>query len=120
MSGYRTIQMIRRLEEQAAGLGFVVAKPSRDYGYQSIDTIALKPLDKELPIWSRDAELFVGTIEDARTWLSGFENSRIYDDILFGRQHDKRREKKEQALKNKQLMSAIKHSEQELDDAQKS
>lgn len=81
---------------------------STEYG----DVLSLFPLENELPTFSRDAELFTGTLEQLEVWLRGVEFSRRYD-FLLRVSDDKKRARKEQDLKNKQLLESIKAAGQE-------
>ena len=108
MSGYNTVLKIRRLEEECEELGFMFAA-SKHGGYYVTDTICLKPKDQDsLPVYSRDAEVFVGTIEELEIWLQGLQWARNYDRMLFGQKHDKNRERKEQDERNRQLVAILK------------
>jgi hypothetical protein len=94
MSGYHTIQRVRRLEEKVERLGFMFCYPKHGYGGDS-DYVALKPKDADaVPIYSRDAELFVGTLEDLEVWLRGLEWARSYD-MMLRITDDKKRAKAE-------------------------
>ncbi len=114
MSGYSLIQKIRRLEEQCDRLGFMMCHSKHGHYREFGDVVALKPKDENsLPIYSRDSELFTGTIDDLDVWLRGLEWARQYDQLLFGRKHQSNRERKEQDYRNQQLLSIIKNSEEE-------
>ena len=111
MSGYNTVLKIRRLEQEIDALGFRWGNSkhgswgSREYG----DVIALYPKDEEsLPVYSRDAELFIGTIEELEVWLLGFKKAREYDMLVFGNKHDNTRKRKEQNERNRQLLRKLK------------
>lgn len=107
MSGYNLIRKIKYLEEECDKLGFQICHARHhinDFG----DVLALKPKSDCLPIYSRDAELFVGTIEDLERWIQGFHFARKYDSMLLGMKHDKLRDRKEKDYRNKQLMKIIK------------
>ena len=107
MSGYNTVLKIRRLEAECEGLGFMFAA-SRHGSYLGNDVISLKPKDQDsLPVYSRDAEVFVGTVEELEIWLRGVEWARNYDRMLFGQKHDRNRERKEQDERNRQLMKML-------------
>ena len=107
MSGYHTILRMRRLEEEVAKLGFMFAYPKHRYGDEQ-DMVALKPLnDRALPIYSRDAELFCGTLEQLEVWLRGVQWSRDYD-MLLKVSDEKRRDRKEQDVRNRQLVQLLK------------
>ncbi len=107
MTGYADILRIRRLEEEVAKLGMRMGNPkhgyySNEYG----DALSLYPLDNELPTFSRDAEVFTGSLEQLEVWLRGLEFARRYD-FLLRVSDDKKRARKEQDLKNKHLLEAI-------------
>lgn len=111
MSGYSLILKIRRLEEECDKLGFMMCHSkyghSREYG----DIVAVKPKDQDsLPIYSRDAEFFTGSINELEVWLKGIQWARDYDGMLFGNMN-KKRERKEQDYRNRQLLSVIKNTE---------
>ena len=112
MSGYSHIQKLRRLEREVDELGLVFANPKNGY-YQDHfgDVVALVPKDQNsLPIYSRDAEIFLGTLEDLEIWLRGVEWSRKYDQMIKV-SDDKKRQRKEQDVRNKQLVQRLKDEE---------
>jgi hypothetical protein len=60
-----------------------------------------------LPHYSRDADIFIGTLEEINTWLTGVEWARGYEEMLkLG--NDKKRKEKEQVERNRQLLRTIK------------
>lgn len=109
MSGYSTVLKIRRLEQELDQLGFRWGYPKHRNSFDG-DLVALYPNDDHFPVYTRDAQLFSGTIEELEVWLHGFKKAREYDNLLFGRKHQQNRVKKEQAEKNRQLMEKIKNS----------
>lgn len=112
MSGYQTILRIRRLEEEIAKLGLRMGNPRHGhYRDEFGDLVALMPEGNAFPIYSRDAEIFCGTLEEMSVWLRGFQKAREYDSMLFGKTHDAKRERKEQDYRNKRLMDSIRDSE---------
>lgn len=107
MSGYNTVLKIRRLEERCNQLGFMFCH-AKHYNNEFGDVIALKPKDQDsLPIYTRDAELFIGTIDQLEYWLRGVEWAREYDHMLKVSDSTKR-ERKEQDQRNKELVRLIK------------
>ena len=109
MAGWNTIQEIRRLEEAFDTVGLKMVQAKNSTWTNSPDTIALVPKDADsLPIYSRDAEVFVGTIEDARQWLRGLTWAREYD-MLIRLSDDKKRSRKEQDERNRQLVRMLKN-----------
>ena len=66
------------------------------------------PKDHEsLPIYSRDAQVFVGSLEALETWLNGVEWARNYD-MMCKISDDDKRAKAEQKERNRQLMRTLK------------
>ena len=107
MSGYKLIRKIKYLEEECDKLGFMLCH-ARHYINDFGDVVALKPKADCLPIYSRDAELFVGTIEELERWIQGFQFARKYDSMLFGNKYDNQRDRKEKDYRNKLLLNMIK------------
>lgn len=108
MSGYNLVIKIKSLEEECDRLGFMMCH-SKLYNNEFGDVVALKCKDREsLPLYSRDAEIFIGTLSQLESWLQGFEVARKYDSMLFGNKHDSVRQRKEKDLVNKQLLKTIK------------
>lgn len=106
MSGYNAILYMRRLEKEVNQLGFMMAYPKNRF--DEGDMVALKPLDDEaVPIYSRDAEVFVGSLEQLGVWLRGVEWARNYDNMLRV-SDDKKRARKEQDLRNTQMAQRLK------------
>jgi len=113
MSGWNTIQQVRKLEERAdkLGLKFTSYKHDDKYG----DNVALVPKDNDaLPIYCRDAELFAGTLEGAAYWMQGVMWAREYDRMTIDRNLDKKRERKEQDERNMQIAKILKEEKLNL------
>lgn len=108
MSGYNTVLMLRRLEKECDEYGFMLCHPRHCDSGQWGQYVAIKPKDTEaLPIYARDAELFAGTLEQLEVWLRGVEWARQYDELLRV-SDDKKRKRKEQDVRNKQMVSLLK------------
>lgn len=117
MSGYNTILRIRRLEEEADRLGFRMGNSKHgNYRQEFGDVIALFPKDNSLPIYSRDAELFVGTLEEMEVWLRGWQKAYEYHRMLIGRSFEKQIARKEQDYRNEVLMRQIAEAGKEMED----
>ena len=112
MSGYSDILKMRRIEKEVDELGFMFCHPRNGAYHHSFgDTVALKPKDEfSVPIYSRDAEVFVGTLEQLEVWLRGVEWARQYDNLLRV-SDDKKRKRKEQDERNRQLVQRLKNEE---------
>jgi len=107
MSGWNQIRQIRQLEERAdlLGMKFTAYKHDDRWG----ENVALVPKDRDaLPIYSRDAELFAGSLEHADRFMQGVLWAREYDRMTIDRNLDKKRARKEQDERNKQLMKMLK------------
>jgi hypothetical protein len=111
MSGYETILKIRRLEKECDDLGFMLCRSKYGHGrIDGLDVLALKPKDEaSLPVYSRDAELFHGSIADLEVWLRGIQWARQYDRFLFGVKHDRARERKEVDERARQVAAILKN-----------
>ena len=88
MTGWATMERIRKLEELAGKLGLRIREPEhRTHAYSSStaswtgtwidemsgDNISLTPIDDRHPCWTRSAAVFTGTVEEARYFLQGIE-----------------------------------------------
>jgi len=111
MAGYHTILRFRRIEETVDKMGFRMGNPKHG-GYRDEygDTVALFPKDDAFPIYSRDAEMFVGTLEEMEVWLRGFQKAQEYHRMLIGRNFEKKVERFEQDYRNRELMKKIKQA----------
>ena len=108
MSGWNTIQRLRSIEEKIDKLGFKFAKSKHSDWSEDHGALSLVPKDVDsLPIYSRDAELFVGSLERLEDWLAGVRWAREYDSMLRISDDDKRA-KAEQKQRNRNLMQSIK------------
>ena len=113
MTGWNTIVRIRRIEEEITRLGFKFAN-RRNSDWVDDNHVALVPIDADaLPVYSRDAELFAGSLEGLEFWLRGVAWAREYDQILK-LSDDKRRAVKEQDERERQLVKMIKSEKVEL------
>jgi hypothetical protein len=112
MSGWNTIERVRRLEQQVDELGFKFAKSKHSDWSEDHGALSLKPKDADsLPIYSRDAELFVGSLEALENWLAGVRWAREYD-MMLRLSDEKKRTAAEQKERNRQLMRKIKEAGQ--------
>lgn len=106
MSGYSLVLKIRKIEEECDRLGFMLCHSK--YGHhREGDNLAIKPKDENsLPLYSRDAEPFTGTLKELEVWLMGVQWARDYDNMLFGHM-DKKRDRKEQDYRNRELANIL-------------
>jgi hypothetical protein len=107
MAGWAAIKQIRELEDRAHTLGMKFA-PYRHDDYKA-DHVALVPCYPDsLPIYTRDAILFAGSLEAAEQFMQGIMWARDYDRMVVDRNIDAKRVRKEQDERNKQLMKTLK------------
>jgi hypothetical protein len=108
MAGWNTIERIRRIEQEIDRLGFKFSKSKHGDWTDDHGALSLVPKDQEaLPIYSRDAELFVGSLERLEDWINGVRWAREYD-MMLKLSDEPKRIKAEQKEKNRQLMRTIK------------
>lgn len=114
MSGWHTIQKIRSIEKELDDLGMKLAGSRFTDWTNDHGSAAVVPKDNDsLPIYHRDAELFVGSIESIEIWLKGLRWARHYDTMLKI-SNDSIRSRKEQDFRNKQLVNILKKEKEEL------
>jgi hypothetical protein len=110
MAGYNAVLELRRLEKAVEELGFMLSSPRSGSWGDAGDKVSLKPKDaNSVPIYARDAEVFTGTLEQLQVWVRGVVWAREYDSMLK-LSDEKKRSRKEQDERNRQLMATIKHS----------
>jgi len=108
MIGWNTIERIRRIKNQIDELGFKFSKSKHGDFTDDHGALSLVPKDADaLPIYNRDAELFVGSLERLEDWLAGVRWARDYDGICRI-SSDKTRAAAEQKERNRQLMQILK------------
>ena len=113
MSGWNQIKQVRQLEERADKLGLKFAPYKHDDMYG--ENVALVPKDSDaLPIYARDAVMFAGSLEHADRFMQGILWAREYDRMAVDRNLDKKRERKEQDERNKQMVKILKEEKLSL------
>ena len=115
MSGYTTYQRWQRIEEQARIAGFRLGNPKHGAwgGTGDTDMVSLYPSDKDLPVFSRDAEIFTGTFRDVEIFINGRARAQQYDHLLR-MTDDKRRAKFEDAERARQAERKKKEEQEEM------
>lgn len=108
--GYNQISQMRRAEKQAEELGFMVAYPKHGWS-DDTNNCLLMPKDADsFPIYARHAPMFIGTLDNVENFMAGIKWARDYDHML--RVSDsKKRERKEQDIRNKKLLETLKGEE---------
>jgi hypothetical protein len=109
MAGYSHILAIEELKAKCDELGFRMGYSQHGYYDKEFgDVVSVFPKDHDaLPVYSRDAHLFTGTIESLKMWIAGIEWARNYDRMTIGNSIDARRARKEQDWRNKELVKIL-------------
>ena len=118
MAGYGAVEQLRRLETEVDKLGFMLCAPKNRWTDDLSDLVAIKPKDQDsLPIYSRDTEVFVGTLDQLQIWVRGVYWARNYDEMLK-LSNEKKREKKEQDERSRRLIAKLKKDHTTYDTAE--
>jgi hypothetical protein len=108
--GYNTIRKLERIKEECAKMGLRIGNPkggwNRDYG----DVLAVLPANDALPIYSRDAELFIGNLDELSRWLQGAQWMHDYY-MMLRLVDEKKVQKKEDDVRHDQLVRKLKNEE---------
>lgn len=75
---WNSIQQIESVKLRLSNLGYKML-PAR---YYQDGTIGVYPADDKNPLYSRDAEVFCGTVEDITAWVRGLEHQLGYLKML--------------------------------------
>jgi hypothetical protein len=106
--GWDDLERMKRVEARANALGFELSDDGGHWITEgSFKSIYVKPLDDLLPIYSRTANFFIGSIEHIESWLDGIEWARHYDDLLKV-SNVKKRIKQEDRVREQHLMKTLK------------
>jgi hypothetical protein len=110
---WNDIQLLDRVVTTLEKLGYKL-KPAK-YGQGSI---GVYPLEDKNPIYSRDAEVYTGTIEQIACWMRGVEHQDGYLKMLKAT-NDKRikelEEKYVKKLKHRAMLSKISDPDKKID-----
>jgi hypothetical protein len=106
--GWDDLQRMKRVEARANALGFELCDDGGHWLTEgSSKSIYVKPKDDLLPMYSRTANFFIGSIESIDSWLDGIEWARHYDDLLKV-SNTKKRIKQEDRVREQHLMKTLK------------
>lgn len=106
--GWNDVQRIKRVEARANALGFELTDGGKSWAIEGTSAaIYVQPKDDLLPIYSRTANFFIGSIEHIESWLDGIEWARHYDDLLKV-SNVKKRIRQEDRVREEHLMKTLK------------
>lgn len=104
--GYHFLQRVEKFKYRANLLGLQIAKPTHLYGAPDSDRFALIPLDDHLPIFCRDAEIFIGNLDQAEEWIAGYEWARNYF-FMIKATNPQKIQRCEQNIRNADLLTKL-------------
>jgi len=103
-TGYDTLKLLEKVRCTADILGFKLTAPL--YSHHE-PTVGLQAKDTDLPLYSRDAELYCGSLEAIEIFFNGILWARNYDRMLKV-SNEKIRVRKEKDVRNRNLIKTIK------------
>jgi hypothetical protein len=110
------VELLERVVKGLEQIGFKV-KPTK-YGYGGRTLVGVFPLDDKNPIYSRDAEVFTGTMEEISVWIRGFNNRNDYLHMLKATTEKRIQdleEKYRKKVKQQAMVDAIKDPDKKID-----
>ena len=109
MVSLKVIQQIESLNAQLAAQGMRMETKPTHGAWSSVKdahVIVVYPSQDGLPFYARDAELFIGTLDDIQLWISGIQWLTAYYNMI-GIDTGTKREQKEHAERERQLIHAL-------------
>jgi hypothetical protein len=109
---WNDIQFIKRTEERLTKLGYKMMPPR--YGGE----ISVYPLDDKNSIYSRDADVFSGTVEQIACWIRGVEHQDGYLKMLKATSDARIRnleEKYKKELEHQAMLDLISNPDKKID-----
>lgn len=74
---WNDMQLLKRVEDRLKFLGYQMTSSRWGTG-----EIGVQPLDDKNPLYSRDAQVFSGTVEQIACWIKGVEHQYDYLKML--------------------------------------
>ena len=110
------VQLLNRIVEDLHKIGFYVKNTK--YGYQDGRCLAgVYPLQDKNPLYSRDAEVFTGTMEEIACWIRGVTHRNDYLTMLKATTEKRIHELEEKyikKLKQQAMVDAIKDPDKKI------
>lgn len=111
MTGYATIHHVSKVTNSLADLGLQLTRSRHSRSENNEKDIAVIPLNNGVPIYNREVEICVGSLEHISAWIEGVKWARRYDEKC-GLKSDQRRPQAEQHILEGQLIEALTFGEQ--------
>lgn len=113
---WHDIKQLESLQYRLKKLGYVMSQSK--YSYSGEYRIGVFPMDDNVPIYSRDAELFAGDTEMIFAWVRGIEHRNEYLTMLKAVTDKKIKNLEQQYIKKrvqKGMIDKIKDPDKEID-----
>jgi len=110
---WNDIQLLENVVSALTKLGYKI-KPAK-YGQASI---GVYPLDDKNPLYSRDAQVYVGTIEQIACWMRGVQHQDGYLKMLKATSDKRIKELEEkyiEKLKHQTILDVIRDPNKKID-----
>lgn len=114
MTSLKRLQQIETITNQLRAQGMRMETRNTYGAFASVpnhDIVAVYPSETGLPHYARDAELFIGTLDDVQLWLAGIQWMTNYFNIL-GIDNGQKRHQREESEREHQLLESLRTGEQ--------
>lgn len=114
MTSLKYLQKFESISHQLAAQGMRM-ETRQTYGafasMPNVQVVAVYPAANGLPHYARDAELFIGTLDDLQLWLAGIQWLATYYSMI-GIDNGTKRHKIEETESERQLLESLRTGEQ--------
>lgn len=114
--GWQTLQRVLRLDQNLKTIGMRLGNSRFAYDH---DRFAVLPYRDDgangVPVYSNDASIFNGDLQQVEAWVCGISWARDYDRMIKLSTKE-RRDRKEQDMRNQRLMTVLQQENKEETD----
>lgn len=114
MSSLKHLQQIESINRQLEAQGMRMDHHNRHGAWSSVTNasiVAVYPSEHGLPHYARDAELFVGTLDDVQLWIAGIQWLSNYYNVI-GLDNGTKRQTIESKELERQLLESLRTGKQ--------
>jgi hypothetical protein len=113
---WNDVELLERVVKGLEQIGFKI-KPTK-YGYGGRTLVGVFPLGDKNPLYSRDAEVFTGTMEEISIWMRGVGHRNDY--LLMLKATTEKRiqdleEKYKKKVKHDAMLEKIRNPDKKID-----
>lgn len=101
------VQLLNKVVDGLSKLGYYVKATKHSYQDKRC-LVGVYPLEDKNPLYSRDAELFTGTMEEIVCWMRGINHRNEYLSMLKATTEKRIKDLEEKYIKNR-LQTAMLH-----------